>query len=117
MKSVRLHSLMLTLGVLLAFVLGAPSLQQAAYGQDVSGMTGVVTDPNGSAVPDAVVTLKNASTGAKYSVTTGPTGLYRFTNIPPGQGYEALFTARVFHRLISRISTLPYPRSAPRMRR
>ncbi|MGD0547865.1 MAG: TonB-dependent receptor, partial [Terracidiphilus sp.] len=96
MKSFRLHSAMLTLGVILAFVLATPFLQQAAYGQDVSGMVGVVTDANGAAVPDAVVTLKNTTTGSKYTATTGATGLYRFSEIPPGEGYVAVFAAKGF---------------------
>jgi carboxypeptidase family protein len=66
------------------------------YGQDVSGMTGTVTDQSGAAVQGAVVTLRNASTGLNFTVTTGPTGFYRFSNIPPGQGYSATFTAQGF---------------------
>ena len=66
------------------------------YGQDVSGMTGTVTDPSGAAVPGAEVTLKNAATGAKFAVTTNATGAYRFSEILPGQGYEATFTAKGF---------------------
>ena len=97
MRFIRFHFAALTLGVILAFLLASPFSQQAAYGQqDVSGMTGVVTDTTGAAVPNAVVTLKNANTGSKYTATTGPTGLYRFSEIPPGQGYEAIFTAAGF---------------------
>jgi hypothetical protein len=66
------------------------------YGQDVSGMAGEVTDQSGAEVPGAVVTLRNPSTGSKYSQTTNATGFYRFADIPPGQGYEATFTAKGF---------------------
>jgi hypothetical protein len=59
-------------------------------------MTGTVTDQSGAAVPGVVVTLKNATTGTKFTVTTGSTGFYRFSNIPPGQGYSATFTAAGF---------------------
>src|ERR1700677_3970559 len=69
------------------------------YGQDVSGMTGTVTDPSGAAVPGAEVTLKNAATGAKFTVTTNATGAYRFSEILPGQGYEATFAAKGFAQL------------------
>jgi Carboxypeptidase regulatory-like domain len=69
----------------------------AIYGQDTTaGMTGTVTDQSGAAVPDATVTLTNTTTGLKYTVTTNSIGYYRFANIPPGQGYEATFTAKGF---------------------
>jgi hypothetical protein len=80
-------------------MLATPLLQQAAYGQGVSGMTGLVTDSSGAAVPGAVVTLKNASTGSKFTVTSNSVGVYRFAEIPPGQGYEAVFTAPGFATL------------------
>ncbi len=96
MRLFRLLSATLTLGILLAFILTTPLLQQAAYGQDVSGMVGTVTDATGAAVPGVTVTLKNLATGAKYTETTNATGMYRFSEIPPGQGYEAVFTANGF---------------------
>jgi len=67
-----------------------------SYGQAVSGMAGEVTDQSGAAMPNVVVTLKNAATGAKFTVTTNAVGAYRFADIPPGQGYEATFTAKGF---------------------
>jgi len=66
------------------------------YGQDVSGMAGEVTDQSGAEVPSAAITLRNPSTGAKYTQTTNATGFYRFAEIPPGQGYEAAFSAKGF---------------------
>src|ERR1700722_18428 len=39
------------------------------YGQDVSGMTGEVTDPSGAAVTGATVTLKKAATGLQFTAT------------------------------------------------
>src|ERR1700722_1887330 len=39
------------------------------YGQDVSGMTGEVTDSSGAAVTGATVTLKNAATGLQFTAT------------------------------------------------
>jgi hypothetical protein len=69
------------------------------YGQDVSGMTGEVTDPSGAAVPGVAVTLRNTATGTKFTVTTNAIGSYRFSEIPPGQGYEATFAAKGFAQL------------------
>jgi hypothetical protein len=59
-------------------------------------MTGVVTDQSDAAVPGVVVTLKNAATGSKFTATTNGVGIYRFSEVPPGQGYEAVFTAAGF---------------------
>lgn len=61
-----------------------------------SGMAGEVKDQTGASIPGATVTLTNPTTGAKYTQTTGPTGLYRFSEIPPGEGYSATFTAQGF---------------------
>jgi Carboxypeptidase regulatory-like domain len=66
------------------------------FGQDTSGMTGEVTDQSGAAVPGATVTLKNATTGLQFTATTSAVGAYNFAQIPPGQGYEAIFTASGF---------------------
>ena len=66
------------------------------YGQDVSGMTGEVTDPSGAALSGATVTLKNAATGQSFTATTNSQGVYRFNEVPPGQGYSATVSASGF---------------------
>ena len=83
--------------VYLAIVFAAPSLLKA---QDVSAMTGEVTDATGAAVPGTVVTLTNKTKGLKYSQTSSDSGSYRFTDIPPGPGYEASFTHTGFASLV-----------------
>ena len=69
---------------------------QVCYGQDVSGMAGLVTDSSGAAIPGAVITLKNGATGSQFTAKSNGSGEYRFSEIPPGQGYEAIFTAPGF---------------------
>ncbi len=64
--------------------------------QDKSSMTGVVTDVSGALVPDTTVVLSNPHTAVSFSQTTDNKGSYRFTNIPPGQGYQATFTHQGF---------------------
>ena len=64
--------------------------------QDVSGMTGTVTDQSGAAIPGVTVTLTYNATGAKYTQITNSIGFYRFAQIPPGQGYSARFAAKGF---------------------
>jgi Carboxypeptidase regulatory-like domain len=66
------------------------------YGQDVSGMTGEVTDPSGAALSGATVTLKNTATGQSYTATTNAQGVYRFSEVTPGEGYSATFSASGF---------------------
>ncbi|MGH9356638.1 MAG: carboxypeptidase regulatory-like domain-containing protein, partial [Terriglobia bacterium] len=77
------------------------------HAQDVSGMTGMVTDQSGAAIPGATVVLSNAATGAIYKQTTNSIGSYRFAQIPPGVGYSAHITAKGFAPVtISSISLL-----------
>lgn len=65
----------------------------ALYAQTTSSsMTGVVTDVSGALVPNTVVTLSNPRTGVTFTETTDSKGSYRFTSVPPGEGYEATFT-------------------------
>jgi hypothetical protein len=69
------------------------------YGQQLSGMTGQVTDSSGAAIPNATVNLENSTTGLKFSRTTNDEGFYRFAEIPPGQGYTAVFKGQGFATL------------------
>src|SRR5215472_16336777 len=71
------------------FVSSTASLQAQ---QDKSSMTGVVTDASGALVPGTTVRLSNPHTGVSFTQTTDNKGSYRFTNVPPGTGYEVSFT-------------------------
>ena len=55
------------------------------YGQDLSAMTGEVTDTSGAALSGATVTLKNNATGQSYTATTNGQGVYRFSEVTPGE--------------------------------
>jgi hypothetical protein len=66
----------------LAFVAGSSALAQAT-----ATVTGVVTDPSGSVLVDADVTLISPSTGTEHTAKTNSAGSYRITNLPPGPGY------------------------------
>jgi Carboxypeptidase regulatory-like domain len=55
-------------------------------------MTGIVQDATGAAVSGATVTLTNKTTGLSFSQTTNAEGSYTFSSVPPGAGYEAVFT-------------------------
>ena len=69
------------------------------YGQTTAGMAGDVSDASGASVPNVIVTLVNKTTGAKFATTSSGIGFYRFSEIPPGQGYEAVFAAKGFATL------------------
>src|SRR6202012_6187573 len=62
------------------------------HAQDKSSMTGVVTDVSGALLPDTTVVLSNPHTAVSFTQTTDSKGSYRFTNIPPGQRYQATFS-------------------------
>ena len=82
------------LGLLAVVVLSAVSI---GYGQaGVSGVTGEVTDSSGAAVVGATVILTNKATAFKATQATNSSGIYRFTDIPPGAGYEVQFNATGF---------------------
>ena len=62
-------------------LLGSPVSAQSTFGS----ISGAVTDPSGSAVPDAQVTLTSKATSAKETYATGADGIYSFVNLNPGE--------------------------------
>jgi hypothetical protein len=48
----------------------------------LGGITGVVTDPQGSVLPGASVTVKNEQTGLTRTQTSGSNGYYSLVNLP-----------------------------------
>jgi hypothetical protein len=58
------------------------------YGQSGSGsLTGIISGPYGTVVPDAPVQAKNKTTGAVARAISKPDGRYTLTNLKPG-AYE-----------------------------
>ncbi|HUA84678.1 MAG TPA: TonB-dependent receptor [Bryobacteraceae bacterium] len=51
--------------------------------QTTGGLTGVVTDTSGAAMPDVKVTLLNTETGAQREGSTNNSGIYEFNALPP----------------------------------
>ena len=82
--------------LLLLFVL-CPAM---AVAQAVSGITGTVTDPNGSPVAGAQVTLTDTKTSRELTVTTNDEGSYTFNNVQPGGGYRLAFAASGFQGFV-----------------
>jgi hypothetical protein len=56
-----------------------------AHAQYRASIQGVVTDPQGAAVPGAKVTLKNLATNQTQTTTTNNDGIYNFGALPPSQ--------------------------------
>src|SRR5215470_7774751 len=53
-----------------------------AQAQFTSAIEGTVTDPNGSVVNKAVVTIKSSSTGIERTVETSDSGYFRISSLP-----------------------------------
>jgi hypothetical protein len=84
---------MRVLACCLAFTLSFAALVSGQLNR--GSITGTVTDPTGSAVPAAQVTLKNTETGAAYETLTNPEGQYTVPNLPTGS-YEVTVGAAGF---------------------
>lgn len=62
-------------------VAAAPSFGQTFYGSIV----GTVSDPSGSSIPQASVTLTNLGTAERRTMHSDDSGNYQFVNLLPGQ--------------------------------
>lgn len=71
-----------------------------AWGQAVSGVTGVVTDLNGGLIPGVEVKLTDTKTSREISTKSNDQGVYTFNNIQPGVGYKLTFTAQGFQTYV-----------------
>src|SRR6266851_9786926 len=60
------------------------ALSFAGFAQTVGQVTGVVTDPSGSIVVGATVTITNSQTNATRTTTTNSAGNYAFPALQPG---------------------------------
>ena len=69
--------------IALALVLFGCILQGAA--QDWGGVGGLITDPSGAAVPNAVVTLFARDNSLRFTTRTNRRGEYRFASVAPGE--------------------------------
>ncbi|HEX8195359.1 MAG TPA: TonB-dependent receptor [Pyrinomonadaceae bacterium] len=85
----------------LAAVFQANAQSQALNGQ----IEGTITDPNGAAVPNASVTVRNIETGAERQVTTDENGVYRAPLLPLGT-WRVTVEAANFKRFIREGITL-----------
>ncbi len=69
----------------LLFLLCLSASRPALFGQVTGGtLTGTVTDPGGSVVPEAAVVVTNLGTNTEYRTKTTSAGLYVLPNLPAG---------------------------------
>jgi len=66
-------------------LMGAPAVAAA---QTTGGIAGKVIDQTGGVLPGATVTLTGPAMQGPQTATTDATGMFRFRNVPPGQGYK-----------------------------
>jgi hypothetical protein len=83
----------------LAVVIAALAISSTALAQGVTGsaLTGTITDTDGKLVPDAVIELKNESTGATFTAVSDASGEYLFDNLPPGGPYTFTVSAEGYY--------------------
>jgi hypothetical protein len=74
-------------------------LQPFLLGQQVSSVTGVVTDKSGGSISGAEVQLADTRTNAVLTTKTNNLGAYTFINVKPGSGYSITFSAPSFQTL------------------
>jgi hypothetical protein len=87
-------------GVVLAFILSLIFVNQAVGQSLITGdISGRLTDPTGSVVPNAVVNLKSFDTDATQTATSGGEGFYRFTLLKPGR-YEVSTSVTGFAKFV-----------------
>ncbi|MGP8245136.1 MAG: TonB-dependent receptor domain-containing protein [Bryobacteraceae bacterium] len=78
----------------IALCFSACAFAQSAGG--VAGISGVVKDPSGSAVPNAKVVISSGAQGNVRTVQTNLDGLFTAPALLPGQGYSVSVTAPGF---------------------
>jgi Carboxypeptidase regulatory-like domain/TonB dependent receptor len=83
-----------TATALLTLALSTCAFAQSTGG--VAGISGVVKDPSGAAVPNAKVVISSASQGTLRSIQTNGAGAFAAPALLPGPGYKVAVTAAGF---------------------
>ncbi len=86
--------------ILLRVPLALLMLSAIALCQQVSSVTGVVTDETGASIPGVEVTLTSTQTGFVQKTSTNELGSYLFVQVKPGAGYSLAFKAQGFQELV-----------------
>src|SRR3954471_11395162 len=85
---------------ILSFLLLMLASTLVVFGQQDRGtITGTVTDPTGSVVPNVKVTVRQVDTGTVYNSVTNSAGQYRVPSLPVG-AYRVTFEAQGFKSVV-----------------
>lgn len=66
---------------------------------DTATITGRVTDPSGSVIPDVRINLVQPETNFRFQAVTNAEGIFRLQSLQPGT-YQITFEASGFKRLV-----------------
>jgi outer membrane receptor protein involved in Fe transport len=95
------HKVLLLLALLL--VATAPLFGQAATS---GGVTGMVTDSSGAALPGVTVELSGVAMQGTRTDLTDSKGQFRFNNVPPGENYKLTATLSGFAPVTKNINRI-----------
>jgi hypothetical protein len=73
----------------------SPQTYEASEGETAATVSGLITDPNGSVVPNATVTITNTASNQSVTTSSGGDGVYRSPVLSPGN-YSILINAPGF---------------------
>jgi hypothetical protein len=94
------------LSALTVFVALCAMTAPAVWGQAFTGtITGTVTDPNGAAIPEAAISVKNVATGDIRTGKTGGDGSFIFSQLTPGN-YEVTVEMQGFRKSVQHDAVL-----------
>src|SRR4051812_27034070 len=68
--------------------------------QEVSSLTGVVTDKTGAVIQGVNVTLLSTRTNTTYQATSNGMGVYTIAKLLPGPGYKLTFKREGFETVV-----------------
>src|SRR6266851_8950513 len=66
-------------------------------------LSGTITDPQGGAIPNVMVSAKNAATGLATDTTTNSAGAYTIPNLIPGD-YQVTVSATGFSSALAKVT-------------
>jgi len=98
--SPRAIRFMVSAGILaLTFMIPVPLHAQVSG----ASLSGTISDPQGAAIPIAIISVKNVATAVSFEVTTNAVGFYTVPNLTPGD-YEVSVTAPGFSSAITKVT-------------